>query len=713
MSSAQEFDPTAIPAGTQIGPYRVAGRVGEGGMGTVYRCERDGQEVAIKFPRERHSELTESQRADLEARILREVSALTAVHDRNVVRVLGFDRYPDLRGYLYLVMELVQGERLYLWVERRKPALRAIVQVFIRIAQALDGLHAQGVLHRDIKSENILIREDGGPVLIDFGISRHSSVATLTVSGSWLGTPTHMTPEQCRYVLGAKGEGGKRYAFTADDDLYALGFVLYELLAGRPPFVLQDSDEWTLFHEIAEKLPAPVLRLNPAVPESLDAIVTRLLAKEASQRFRSGRDLGAALERALEVAEPAWDVPFGPPPRDGALPPIRQPSLPDVDDLLPAPANIGITRQGRVVPSTRSRGRAPEGAPASAPFRPPTAAPQYQPIDGEGAPAAAAPARADTLGLPTAIRVAREQLAVQPAQTGRGVAIAGVGAVVLVGLGWAVFAGQGDRPAVSAKPENLLPATSAPEPARLPLAVPPVAPEPLATPSFPTMERPEVPAQPAKRPPFRKSKASPAPALMDARQDPVARRPYVGTTVLRGAAAGAVDGGVTAALGVPRGQLIAAKLTIPADPAAPGPVTAVVTQDLVLAGVVVVPRGATLVGTSQSGAGQRLAISWDTLTIAGRALRLEASTFGADRRPGLALRAVGGGEPPLPAHDVVLDTAGRLAARVLGDDAAGDVGRGVLETATLSARASSSGDTAAPAIAPAGTPFFVFVQQPF
>src|SRR5688572_9583279 len=220
----EDFHPTAIPVGTQVGPYRVVGRVGEGGMGTVYRCERDGQEVAIKFPRQRHSDLTENQRADLEARMLREVSALTAVHDRNVVRVLGFDRHPGLNGYLYLVMELVRGERLYVWVERRKPSLRAVIQVVIRIANALDGLHAQGVLHRDIKSENILIREEGEPVLIDFGISRHSSVATLTVSGSMLGTPTHMSPEQCRYILSGKYGDGERYTFTADDDLYAVGF---------------------------------------------------------------------------------------------------------------------------------------------------------------------------------------------------------------------------------------------------------------------------------------------------------------------------------------------------------------------------------------------------------------------------------------------------------------------------------------------------------
>jgi serine/threonine-protein kinase len=715
MSSA-EFDPTAIPEGTQVGPYRVVGRVGEGGMGTVYRCERDGQEVAIKFPRQRRSDLTESQRADLETRMLREVSALTAVHDRNVVRVLGFDRYPDLHGYLYLVMELVRGERLYVWVERRRPSLRAIIQVLIRIANALDGLHAQGVLHRDIKSENILIREDGEPVLIDFGVSRHSSVGALTVSGAMVGTPTHMSPEQCRYILSGKGSGDERYAFTPSDDLYAVGFVLHELLAGGPPFAFQDGNEWTLAQEIAGKVPEPVRQINPAVPESLEAIVTCLLAKEPARRFRSGKDLAAALQRALEGTEPGWDAPYVSPPRDGAAAaPLKPPPPPaDVDDLLlKPPAKPGPTRQDRPPPADGGA-RTPEGAPAQAPFRPPTSPPRYRPVEGEEAPAAATPARTDGMGLPTAIRVARQQLAAKPAQRGRGVAVAGVGAVVLVALGWAVLAGHGERPAAPPKPENLLSIGATQEPTRLPLAVAPVASEPVTTPRPAAAEPSREPPRPVGARTVGKPKVSHAPALVDARQETAARRPYIGTTVLRGAAADTRDGGLPAILGVPRGQLIAAKLTVPADPMAPGPVTAVVTQDLVLGGAVAVPRGATLVGTSGSGSGPRLAIAWDTLTIAGRAIRLEASTFGADRRPGLALRTdAHGGESPSPGQDVAIDTAGRLAARVLGDDAIGDVGRGALEAATRSVRSSSPGEVAAPAVASAGTPFFVFVQQPF
>jgi hypothetical protein len=140
---------------------------------------------------------------------------------------------------------------------------------------------------------------------------------------------------------------------------------------------------------------------------------------------------------------------------------------------------------------------------------------------------------------------------------------------------------------------------------------------------------------------------------------------------------------------------------------------AIVTADVVIDTNVLVPKGATLVGTSEGISGQRLTISWDTLTISGRgSLRVEASTFGADKRPGLPLRIVGSAGGRSDFQDVALNTAGRLADRALGDDVLSEVGRRALEVATPS-ESSSSDEPQAPAVVPAGTSFFVFVQQPF
>lgn len=161
--------------------------------------------------------------------------------------------------------------------------------------------------------------------------------------------------------------------------------------------------------------------------------------------------------------------------------------------------------------------------------------------------------------------------------------------------------------------------------------------------------------------------------------------------------------------------MLAVKLLVPVDPGAPGPVTATLTQDIVIDGHVALAKGATLVGASQGGGSGRVGIIWDTINVPGRgAISFEGEAFGSDKKSGLALRSRGGPSAATDAQQAALGTVERLAGRVLGDGAAADVGRGVLEAGNGTARRAVEHGSAAELLpVPAGTSLYVFVQKPF
>ncbi len=315
---------------TRIGPYRLMGRLGAGGCGVVYLAEQQEpvkRKVALKIIRLGMD--TENVIARFEA----ERQSLAMMDHPNIARVL--DAGATKTGRPYFVMQLVDGERITDYCDAKRLGIRERLELFIRVCHALQHAHQKGIIHRDIKPSNILIWENEGeavPKVIDFGIAKateaglHQS-ATYTVDGQFIGTPAYMSPEQ------ASGNG---LDIDTRSDVYSLGALLYELLAGRPPFDPEEMQD-TGVEEIRRTLsqiepaaPSTVIRhldpdelarvadarnLEPRrlvgdIEDDLDRIVRKAMAKEPGRRY-SGADALAADIRCYLNDEPVAARPPG------------------------------------------------------------------------------------------------------------------------------------------------------------------------------------------------------------------------------------------------------------------------------------------------------------------------------------------------------------------------------------------------------------------
>ena len=278
--------------GRVVGKYKILEKIGEGGMGSVYRAEHTvlGSPAAVKVLLQQWT-----QDAVVVDRFFHEAKAASAIRHVGIVEVFDYGRLPNDQAWI--AMELLRGENLAEFFMRTGGALPAPVvqQLAIQILGALDAAHVAGVVHRDLKPDNIfLVRDPSAPgavrvKILDFGIAKLGAdrfgEKAKTKGGTILGTPTYMAPEQC------KGTG----EVDARADLYALGCILFELLAGRPPFVSQGGGEIMAMH-IYE--PAPRLsQFAPQLPPELDALVAKLLIKNPADRTPSAAYTLAALER--------------------------------------------------------------------------------------------------------------------------------------------------------------------------------------------------------------------------------------------------------------------------------------------------------------------------------------------------------------------------------------------------------------------------------
>lgn len=272
--------------GTTVGPYRFVQRLGDGGMGTVYRAtdEMLGRDVAIKVLR---ADL-EEQPALIE-RFRQEAMALARLSHPGIATLHGLQ--PHGASFL-MVMEYVPGETLDTHLRRqgRLPWMRAVA-VTVAMLEALAHAHAQGVVHRDIKPANVMLTPDERVKLMDFGIARLRGVARQTRLGFAVGTPSYMAPEQLR----SEDVDGRT-------DLYAVGLVLYELLTGEAPFVA-DSDHALMHQQLTRPVP-PVSARVVDVPRVLEAIIARLTAKDPERRYADADAVRRALLAVLTGERP-------------------------------------------------------------------------------------------------------------------------------------------------------------------------------------------------------------------------------------------------------------------------------------------------------------------------------------------------------------------------------------------------------------------------
>lgn len=297
---AQEEEPAPPEVGTHVADYRLECRLGEGGQGTVYRARRGDQLFALKF-------LALSRKSWA----WRELEVGLRLRSRGSLQVLGHGLWPAARPhYLYLVLPYVHGRPLPDWARQHNPSAREVVRILCELAWQVGDIHRAGVVHRDIKGTNVLIRhEDGRPVLMDFGVGTYAGALEITHPMALPGTPYYRSPEALRF---RRGHVGEHSPARASDDLWALGVVLYVLLTGSHPFESLDprSGEGALADLILSAPAEPPHERNPRVPRALSELCLRMLEKSFELRPQSAEEMVRALEAVLEGADDSWDAPL-------------------------------------------------------------------------------------------------------------------------------------------------------------------------------------------------------------------------------------------------------------------------------------------------------------------------------------------------------------------------------------------------------------------
>lgn len=256
-----------------IGHYKILERLGKGGMGDIYKAIQDplNRIVALKvLPPQLGRDEEFSKRFEIEAK------AISLLQHQNIVSIY---EYGAENGYQYFAMQFVDGMDLSKYIaEHKEVSITGIIDFSKQICRGLRYAHANNVIHRDIKPQNILIDKDGVAKLSDFGIAKIFSGTEITMTGFTLGTPEYMSPEQ---ALGKK--------IDHQTDIYSLGIVMYEMLTKKPPFMANDPMA-VAYKQVHEQPPAPALKRKDC-PKRLELIVVKAIKKNKEDRYQSVEEM--------------------------------------------------------------------------------------------------------------------------------------------------------------------------------------------------------------------------------------------------------------------------------------------------------------------------------------------------------------------------------------------------------------------------------------
>lgn len=288
---SQNLTSTSYPAISRVGRFRIERELGRGSIGTVYLSHDPiiDRSIAVKTL---NSQLPLGQKKQYEQHFINEARAAGRLSHPNIVTI--FDASSE-NGTTYIAMEYLRGQELSRMLEAgHQFSLEEKVIIALKIAEALHYAHKNGVIHRDIKPANIFIVEDNQPKVVDFGIARspnripeHEGDQAYTLfKNNLLGTPNYMSPEQ------AMGR-----PVDHRTDLYSLGVIMYEMLAGRKPFKSRDTGH--LLQQIAFIVPPVPHTINPNLPIVLSNIVMKALSKRPEKRYQSGHEMARDIRRFL------------------------------------------------------------------------------------------------------------------------------------------------------------------------------------------------------------------------------------------------------------------------------------------------------------------------------------------------------------------------------------------------------------------------------
>jgi predicted Ser/Thr protein kinase len=271
----------ASGAGRTIGHYRVVDRIGEGGMGTVYKAvdPRIGRTVALKVI----SHLGGS--GDEKLRFFREAKAASALNHPNIVTIYEYDSDHEVD---FIAMEYIKGMTLHAMLAEHRASLETLLEYAVQAGGAVAAAHAAGIVHRDLKAANIMVTDTGTVKVLDFGLAKQAGGdIEVTRTGATLGTPAYMSPEQ------VKGEPA-----DSRSDIFSFGVILYEIACGRRPF--HGIDLPSTLYAVVNEVPLAPDAVNPAVPRPLASVIERCLRKNKEERPQSMDSVRAELSKVFE-----------------------------------------------------------------------------------------------------------------------------------------------------------------------------------------------------------------------------------------------------------------------------------------------------------------------------------------------------------------------------------------------------------------------------